>query len=185
VTMRKFLRGPRGAGFLFVSDRVLEERLEPLYIDMRGADWTDTDSYTPRMDARRFEEWELPYALVLGSKAAIDKALSLGLDAIRERNATLCKIVRAQLSEHTSFRLLDEGPDLSSIITVQIPDWKPGDLLSALRKKNINTSISYYDYARIDMAKKGVQWALRISPHYYNTEEEIEYLVRELNALIA
>jgi len=44
ATARKFLRGPRGSGFLFVSDRVLEAGLEPLFIDMQGADWIDDDS---------------------------------------------------------------------------------------------------------------------------------------------
>ncbi|HNV31080.1 MAG TPA: aminotransferase class V-fold PLP-dependent enzyme, partial [Cyclobacteriaceae bacterium] len=67
ATMRKFLRGPRGAGFLYVSDKIINQKLEPLFIDMRGADWITADEYTPRMDARRFEDWELPYALVLGS----------------------------------------------------------------------------------------------------------------------
>lgn len=180
VTMRKFLRGPRGAGFLFASDNVLQEKLEPLFIDMRGASWTATDAYESRADARRFEEWEVPYALLLGSHAAINLALSLGLEEIKKRNQHLCHLVRTGISGNKKLKLLDVGKELSSIITVQIPDWKPRDLMLALRKKGINTSISYHEFARIDFDNKGVDWALRISPHYYNTEEEIEYLVSEL-----
>lgn len=185
ATMRKFLRGPRGAGFLYVSDAVLTKNLEPLYIDMRGADWTHTDDYKPRPDAKRFEEWELPYALVLGSKMAIDLALDLGLDNIRQRNDYLCKVLRKGISENRKLRLLDLGDTISSIITVQIPNWKPQDFLLALRRKNINTSISHHDFARIDFDAKGVDWALRISPHYFNTEEEIAYLLNELSNLTA
>jgi selenocysteine lyase/cysteine desulfurase len=48
VTSRKFLRGPRGAGFLYISDRVLEDGFEPLFIDMRGADWVEADKYIAR-----------------------------------------------------------------------------------------------------------------------------------------
>lgn len=185
ATLRKFLRGPRGAGFLYVADDVLAKNLEPLYIDMCGADWTSTDAYRPRPDAKRFEEWELPYALVLGSRAAIDQALDLGLENIRQRNDHLCKLLRAGISENKKLKLLDVGKDLSSIITVQVPNWKPHDFLLALRSKNINTSISQHDFARIDFDVKGVDWALRISPHYFNTEEEIATLVKELSHLTA
>ncbi len=54
---RKFLRGPRGSGFLFVSDRALEAGLEPLFLDMMGANWLG-DRYEARLDARRFEQFE-------------------------------------------------------------------------------------------------------------------------------
>jgi len=98
ATMRKFLRGPRGAGFLYTSDNVLEKKLTPLFVDMRGAEWTDADTYEVRMNAKRFEEWELPYALVMGSKEAIQYALNIGIENIAERNKTLCDILRNKLN---------------------------------------------------------------------------------------
>ncbi|MEQ1587589.1 MAG: aminotransferase class V-fold PLP-dependent enzyme [Cyclobacteriaceae bacterium] len=176
ATMRKFLRGPRGAGFLYVSDKIINQKLEPLFIDMRGADWITADEYTPRMDARRFEDWEFPYALVLGSKAAIDYALALGLDEINERNKFLCYLVRQGLKS-LGLRLLDIGAKQSSIITVEIPNRKAPDVLSALRKENINTSVGHRNFALIDFEAKQVDWALRISPHYYNTQEEVDRLI--------
>ncbi len=58
ATMRKFLRGPRGGGFLYVSDEALKQGFEPLMIDMRGARMTSPTSYVPVKDARRFESWD-------------------------------------------------------------------------------------------------------------------------------
>ncbi len=180
ATLRKFLRGPRGAGFLYVSDKIINEKLEPLFIDMRGGDWIATNEYQVRMDARRFEDWEIPYALLLGSKAAIDLANTLGVQHIKERNIYLCDRIRKGLSVLQGFRLLDIGREQSSIITVEIRGQKPADVLQGLRKENINTSIGNKHFALIDFEAKQVDWALRISPHYYNTEEEIDLLINTL-----
>ncbi len=180
ATMRKFLRGPRGAGFLYVSDKIINQKLEPLFIDMRGADWISTDQYSPIMDARRFEEWELPYALVLGSKAAMDYANSIGLEKIKERNTYLCSLVRKGISQIDGLRLLDLGTNQSSIITVEISGQQAQDVLYGLRHENINTSVGYRSFALIDFEAKRVDWALRISPHYYNTEEEVDTLIQAL-----
>ena len=180
ATLRKFLRGPRGAGFLYISDKIIHEKLEPLFIDMRGGDWIATDTYQVRMDARRFEDWELPYALVLGSKAAIDLAINIGLTAIRKRNQYLCELIRKEISTLPGFRLLDIGPHQSSIITVAIANQKANEVLNRLRNENINTSIGQKHFALIDFEAKKVDWALRISPHYFNTETEIEILIQAL-----
>lgn len=181
-TFRKFLRGPRGAGFLFVSDRILEKPWGPLYPDMRSADWTTKDSYRFRSDARRFEDWELPYALVLGARASLEYAWGLGLENIALRNAELGRMVRKELSA-LGLTLLDRGDRQSSIITVKIDGWEPGDLLQTLRSKNINASIASRSSAIPDFDSKGVMWVLRISPHYYNTIEEIGTLAEALREL--
>jgi len=185
ATFRKFLRGPRGTGFLYVSDDILKKNWEPLFIDMRGADWTGDNEYKLRADARRFEEWELPYALVLGAKAALDYALSVGLADIQSKNKILCERFRQGVGTIPGLDLLDLGKQQSSIITVRIPRWQPKDLLEALRKQNINTSISYRNFALIDFEKKGVDWALRVSPHYFNTEGEIDLLLNSMRELVS
>ncbi|HRE68056.1 MAG TPA: aminotransferase class V-fold PLP-dependent enzyme [Cyclobacteriaceae bacterium] len=186
ATLRKFLRGPRGAGFLYVSNKVIERKLEPLFIDLRGAEWIKADEYAPRMDALRFEDWELPYPLVMGSKAAIDLAVSLGLNEIQKRNTTLCNLIKTGLAALPHITLLDKGTRQSSIITIKFNNNLKGtDVLNTLRAKNINTSIGYRNFALIDFDAKQVDWALRISPHYYNTEEEVTILLNAITKLVA
>ncbi len=172
ATSRKFLRGPRGAGFLYVSDRVLQAGMEPLYIDMRGARWTDPDVYEPADTARRFENWEFACALVLGTGAAAQYALDIGLESIRERACALAGELRMRL-ESRGLEVLDQGEDLGAIVTVCPSGFEPDELIAALHDQRINASISLREYAVYDFDRKGVPWALRLSPHYYNTEEEV------------
>src|SRR5882762_2647025 len=118
ATFRKFLRGPRGTGFLYVSDAILKKNWEPLFIDMRGADWTGYNEYKIRADAHRFEEWEMPHALVLGAKAALDYALSVGLTDIQSKNKILCERFRLGVGTIPGLDLLDLGKQQSSIMTI-------------------------------------------------------------------
>jgi len=177
VTCRKFLRGPRGAGFLYISDRILEENYEPLFIDMQGAKWQDEDLYTLHESAQRFEDWEFPYALLLGSKEAIKYALNIGINNIEERVRYLAGYLRDNLMDNKKLRLLDRGDDLCGIITLSIANKTAEETKLLLNNDNINSSITYREYAVIDFDEKGVDWALRISPHYYNTIEEIDQFI--------
>jgi selenocysteine lyase/cysteine desulfurase len=174
TTSRKFLRGPRGAGFLYVADRILEMGLEPLMIDMRGADWMERDRYQPRTDARRFEDWETAYALQLGTKAAADYARGVGLANIQHRTFELAHYLRSNLQTIAGIRVLDQGDYLGGIVTLYIADASPEDLSSALKSHSINHSLSMRHYSVIDFDRKDVEWALRLSPHYYNTFGELD-----------
>ena len=182
-TFRKFLRGPRGAGFLFVSDNILSQDIWPLYVDMRGANWTDANEFSLRKDGGRFEDWEFPYGLLLGSREAARYALKVGMSEIEKRNAALCALIRDGLPD-MGLRVLDKGNRLSSIITMNLPKKDPADVLARLRQKKINTAISFRDYAVIDFDAKGVTWGLRISPHYYNTEEEVALLLQGIRDIL-
>src|ERR1700687_3187062 len=97
ATGRKFLRGPRGIGFLYVSDRGLKRGDFPLYIDMRGADWVSADNLPPAPDARRCENWEFPYSLVLGLGEAARYALAVGIERGGGRAHQPAAVVRDQL----------------------------------------------------------------------------------------
>ncbi len=180
ATSRKFLRGPRGAGFLYASDRVLRAGLEPLFPDMRGANWKAADRYEHALDARRFENWEFAYALVLGTGAAARYANGIRVERIAARVQELAGQMREQLAAR-GYRVLDRGARKCGIVTVAIPAPEGARFHAALEARGINTSISRREYAVLDFADKGVEWALRMSPHYYNTEEE----VREAVAIIA
>lgn len=184
ATMRKFLRGPRGAGFLYVSDRILERNWLPLYIDMYGATWTEKDNFQPVAGAKRFQDWEQSYALLAGSYEAVQYALDIGLDKIAARNKVLCKSLRDGLQQVPRIHLLDKGAKLSSIITISIEDADPQWVMMELRERNINTSVSSRVGALIDFDSKGVKSALRLSPHYYNTEEETQLLLSALAEIL-
>lgn len=177
ATARKFLRGPRGLGFLYISDRALDAGLEPLFPDLYGADWIEADVFQPLPDARRFENWEFPFALVLGLGRAADYALDLGLEPIRHRSWALAASARDGLAEIDGVRVLDRGSEPCAIVTIATEGQDPASLVHSLRAQGINTSLSMRDYAILDFDDQGVEAAVRISPHYYNTEEEIEAVV--------
>ena len=185
ATARKFLRGPRGVGFLYVSDRALDMGLEPLFPDMRGADWIEADLYQPAPGAQRFENWEFPYALVLGMGRAAEYALDLGLEAIRDRAWALAALARDRLAEIDTLQVLDRGLERCAIVTVSAEGRHAAELVSSLAEAGISTNVTMRDYAVLDFDDKGVESAVRVSPHYYNTEEEIEELVSTLSGLVS
>jgi selenocysteine lyase/cysteine desulfurase len=184
ASARKYLRGPRGAGFLYASDRVLELGLEPLFIDMRGADWVAENGYRAARDARRFENWEFAWSLVLATGEAARYAAAIGLQQIRTRVRELAGRLREALGTLDHVRVLDRGTELCGIVSVAVEGRDPARLVAALRERRINTSAQIREYAVIDYDEKGVASSLRLSPHYYNTEEEIDHAVSTLGELL-
>ena len=174
ATARKFLRGPRGLGFLYVSDRALDRGDTPIFIDMRGARWTGPTTYDPMDSAHRFETWELPYALVLGLGEAARYAMAVGLGTARDRATNLAARARRGLAGIPGVRVLDRGADPCAIVTASIEGREAPEIVAALRERGINSSASLGWYGIYDFAEKGVTSALRFSPHYYNTEEEVD-----------
>jgi selenocysteine lyase/cysteine desulfurase len=185
ATARKFLRGPRGIGFLYVSDRALKRGDFPLYIDMRGADWVSADNFAPAPDARRFENWEFAYSLLLGMGEAARYALGVGVERGGGRAQELAVTLRSKLKGLGGIRVLDRGGELAALVTLEVAGWDARELSKLLRTRGINSSASLREYAVIDMDEKGVATALRLSPHYYNTGEEIERVVEQLKSATA
>ena len=184
ATARKFLRGPRGIAFLYVSDRALARGDHPLYVDMRGATWTGPDALSLVDDARRFEDWEFPYALVLGLGAAVEYASSIGIPRGGGRALALATYLRDRLTTIDGARVLDRGRHRCAIVTVDIRGWNATHLVAELRRRHINSSASLGWYALIDMAEKHAESAVRLSPHYYNTLEEVDAAVEALREIV-
>jgi selenocysteine lyase/cysteine desulfurase len=185
ATARKFLRGPRGIGFLAVSDRALARGDFPLLVDMRGARWTDPDAFALVDDARRFEQWELPYALVLGMGAAARYALDVGVATAAARAHALAAEARAVLTAIPGVRALDRGARLSAIATFALKGHDARTVMLALRALGINTSAQSRGDAVIALDRAATASLLRVSPHYYNTSDEIRRLANALERQLA
>ncbi len=185
ATARKFLRGPRGLGFLYVSDRMLDAGAHPLLVDMHGATWTDSNEFELTPDARRFETWEFAHALVLGLGAAAQYAAAVGLETARDRAWELADYARTRLATVPGVRVLDRGPELCAIVTIAVAGHDTTAIKLELRRRGINTSSPTREDAVIDMDEKRVESALRISPHYYNTNEEIDTAVEALEEIVS
>jgi len=178
-TARKFMRGPRGIGFLAVSDSALDGGVHPLYLDMRGAEWVDEGRLELRPDARRFENWEFSYALVLGMGEAARYAAAVGPEGfIRARD--LAARLREELSRIPKLRVLDRGSNLCANVTVEIAGRGALEVRDWIRERGVNTTAQERSDALLDMRSKKVESLLRMSPHYYNSEEEVSVVVELL-----
>ena len=176
ATGRKFLRGPRGTGFLYVRQELIEQ-LEPPFLDLHSAEWIDRDSYMVRDDARRFETWETSVATKLGLGAAVDYALGWGLDAIAERVQGLAASLRARLQALPGVDVRDQGIEKCGIVTFTVDGVAAQAVVARLSEEGINVSLTPASYSRLDLGGRGLEAVVRASVHYYNTDEELARLV--------
>lgn len=179
ATGRKFMRGPRGTGLLYVSDRVLERNMAPLFIDTKGAEWTGFNEYKLLKTAKRFELWETSISSILGFTEAAKYATGIGLSHIESYNRILAESLREGL-KNKGFRILDEGNNLCSIVTFCNADGSIESIYKTLKDNHVYFSVSNKSNALIDFTFKNVEKAIRFSPHYFNTSEEIEQVVKIL-----
>lgn len=173
-TARKFLRGPRGIGFLYASDRALARGDYPLFVDMRGARWTFPARFEIAPTARRYEDWEFPYALMIGMGAAVDYALRQGVAACGQRAFALAERLRAGLEATDGVQVLDRGPHQCAIVTATVRGWTGPEVMRELVAEGINVVATLREFAWHDFGPRGVESGIRISPHYYNTTEEVD-----------
>jgi cysteine desulfurase / selenocysteine lyase len=184
ATGRKFLRGPRGTGFLFVRREILET-LEPPLLDLHAARWVEKDRYEIRADARRFENWETNSAGKIGLGTAIDYALQWGLEETWSRVLHLGEQLRDRLEGLPGVVLRDLGREKCGIVTFTVEGKRPEEVRSALAEKRINVSVSPPQYTLMDMEDRGLKdGVIRASVHYYNTEEEIVRFCRVLEGFL-
>ncbi len=184
ATGRKFLRGPRATGFLYVRHERLRE-LDPIPVDLHAATWTGPESYELRDDARRFETWEQHIAGLLGLGAAAEYALGWGLDAIWERVQALAARLRALLADTPRVTLRDPGVRRCGIVTFTVEGLAAAEVKAALaaRPRRINVTTSTVNSARLDFAERGLDTVVRSSVHYYLTEQDLEEFAAAVRSL--
>ena len=184
ATGRKFMRGPRGTGFLYVRSKMLEH-LEPYMLDLHGAVWTGPKTYEMRSDARRFETWESALALHLGLGAAADYALQIGLEAIQARVLMLADRLRDDLNEIPGVSVQDIGAQQCAIVTFSHENIEADIIKAAMSAENINISVSKPPSTLLDSQARSLPDMVRVSPHYYNSEDEVETFLSALRRVIS
>lgn len=182
ATGRKYLRGPRGTGFLYVR-RDMIERLEPPFLDLHAATWTARARYEIRGDARRFENWETNYAGKVGLGVAIDYALGWGLETIRDRIYALAAALREGLAALPGVSVHDLGAERCGIVTFWSARMPAAGIQAALAAQAINVSTTSVLGTRLDMEQRGLDRLVRASVHYYNSEDEVARFVRAVASL--
>lgn len=183
ATSRKYLRGPRGVGFLYVRKSLIG-KLHPPIVDLRSAIWEDPGTYTLHPDARRFENWENNYAAILGFGAAVDYALNIGLENIQKRIDQLATNLRDRLNSIKGINTHTISKNQCGIVTFFVDGHDARYIVDELRKKHINTSVSEPRSTLLDANKNKLPDLVRASVHYYNDEDEIEQFINVLRGLI-
>ena len=172
ASARKYLRGPRGIGFLYAG-QPWRTQLTPPFLDMRAAELVATDRYELRDDARRFENWESSIANVLGMGAAVDYALDLGLDRVWATVQERGEALRTALSAISGVAVHDLGAVRGGIVSFTVADLDAQTVKRELRGLDINVSVTGVTSTRMDMERRGIDEMVRASVHYLTTDEEI------------
>ncbi|WUR79614.1 aminotransferase class V-fold PLP-dependent enzyme [Streptomyces phaeochromogenes] len=184
ATGRKFLRGPRGTGFLWVRREALDH-LEPYVSEIASATWDGKRGFTWRDGARRFETWEVSYANALGLSAAVEQALEIGMEDIGRRAVGLGELLRDRLDALPGVTTYDLGRQRCAIVTAKVDGVSTEDVAAALRGRGVNVTTTVAAHTQFDTEDRGVHPLVRLSPHYYNTEAELDSAVEVFAELAA
>lgn len=181
ATGRKWLRGPRGTGFLYVRAGLVSE-LEPARLDLHSARWTAPDDYRLAADATRFEFWEHDVAARLGLGAAVRYLLDLGPREVYAAVAARADYLRAALADLPRVRLRDLGVRHSGIVSFTVDGVEPVEVRDRLLDRNITVTVSHRGSTLLDMTGRGLDAVVRASPHYFVDFDELDRFVAAVAA---
>jgi selenocysteine lyase/cysteine desulfurase len=181
-TGRKYLRGPRGSGILWI-DAAMVDRFEPPGIDATSTDWVAGGGLSTRPGIGRFEEYEVSYAAMVGLCSAAHQARTIGMPAIEARVTSLAAGLRAGLGRIDAVTVHDTAARLSGIVTFTVAGVEPAAVVDIADRNGITINASTAPWAALDMGAKGLTSVVRVSPHYFNTERELEQLVDVVDQL--
>eukprot|EP00929_Paragymnodinium_shiwhaense_P000155 TRINITY_DN100398_c0_g1_i1.p1 TRINITY_DN100398_c0_g1~~TRINITY_DN100398_c0_g1_i1.p1 ORF type:complete len:442 (-),score=33.68 TRINITY_DN100398_c0_g1_i1:68-1393(-) len=186
ATGRKYLRGPRGTGFLYARrDSPWMRAAHPPFVDVHAATWKTADSYVVREGARKFENWERNYAAWAGLGAAVDYALRFGMDGIQSRVISLAHCLREALANVDGVNLRDIGSKHCGIVTFDCDGVGAQAVQSSLADLSVHVTYATVYSTRLDMEARGLPAVVRASLHYYNTELEIKEFVSRLRRVLS
>lgn len=173
ATGRKYLRGPRGTGFLYVRTESMD-LIEPPFLDLHAAVWTKMNEYEMRPDAARFENWEGYVAGKIGLGRAVRYVLDLGPELTFTRIALLASSLRDRLRTIPGVEVHDIGLIKGGIVTFSHQQRDSPTIKQALDHEKMNVQLSFPEWSRLDAETRGLPVMIRASVHYYNTDEEID-----------
>ncbi len=176
ATGRKWLRGPRGTGFLYLRPE-LARSMEPAALDLHGAQWAEETGYRLAPDASRFEFWECSVAGRLGLGAAIRYLLDLGIDEVASAVSARAEFARTELAALPGVTVRDLGGHRSGIVSFTVEGVDPNSAREVLADSDVTVTVSGRGSTWVDMTRRGLDGVLRASPHYFNTFEDLERLV--------
>jgi len=168
----KWLNGPNGVGFVYVR-----EDLVPL-IKPDRLGWASTHDFKslktmesnplPK-DARRFEYGTLAFESIYALDAALDYTNQIGIEAIEKRNLMLINLLRGKLGKL--------GVDFYT------PENTASPILSFFSKNEREIGRKLKEQKIYITARRWGRGQIRISPHFYNNEQDIEAFVKAYSAL--
>jgi selenocysteine lyase/cysteine desulfurase len=177
ATGRKFLRAPRGTGMLWVAAGIVD-RFRPPGIDATSSGWTAEAGLDVHPGIARFEEYEVAYAAMVGLASAVSQARTLGMASIEARVRQLADDLRDGLAALPAVSVTDLAERRSAIVTFQVEGVSPADVVAAASRDRIVINESTAVWAALDMDAKGLSHVVRASPHYFNTHDELDQLIR-------
>ena len=183
ATGRKYLRAPRGTGFLYVRKEI-QDKLKIFLMDGYTAQLNSENSFEIRKDARRFELYEKNRALTLGLGKAIEYALNIDMGRIWQQIQFLAGLMRRQLTNIEGITVHDQGDQQCGIVTFSVSGIGSSHVKTWLAEKKIHVSVGLAKSTLIYMNRNSLSTVVRASVHYYNTEEEINEMCRALKSIV-